>query len=104
MYKLCHLDFETRSTVDIKKTGSYVYAQHPSTEPHCLAYAFDDGPVLLWKRGEPIPPDLENHIVFGGLVVGHNSAFERQIFNFIMGPRYGWPVPDVTQWRCTMVM
>ncbi len=102
--KPLHVDFETRSTVDIKKTGAYVYAQHPSTEPHCMMYAFGDEPVQSWKRGEPIPPEVENHIVFGGLVYAHNAAFERAIFNYIMGPRYGWPVPAVEQWRCTMVM
>lgn len=40
-----HIDFETRSTVDIKKTGAYVYAEHPTTDLWCACYAFDDGPV-----------------------------------------------------------
>jgi DNA polymerase len=99
-----HCDFETRSTIDIKECGAYVYAQHPSTDVHCMAYAFGDGEVHLWKRGEPIPPEIENHILLGGIVIGHNSQFERLIFTFVMGPRYGWPVPDLEQWRCTMVM
>lgn len=102
--KVLHLDFESRSTVDIKSAGAYVYAQHPSTDVRCMAYAFDDGEVKIWKRGEPIPPEVENHIDFGGILIGHNSQFERVIFQYVMAPRYGWPNPAVEQWRCTMVM
>lgn len=99
-----HLDFETRSAVDLNEVGVYVYAADESTDVWCAAYAFDDGEVQLWRRGDPIPPDLENHITFGGVMLAHNANFERAIFEYIMGPRYGWPVPETTQWRDTMVM
>ena len=36
------IDFETRSTVDLKKTGVYPYAEHESTDIWCMAWAFDD--------------------------------------------------------------
>ncbi|MBO4228059.1 DNA polymerase [Bradyrhizobium neotropicale] len=98
-----HLDFETRSACDLKVHGVYVYASHPTTDVHCMAYAFDDEPVQLWRRGEPIPPRLENHIVLGGVITAHNAQFERAIFRHVMAPRYGWPNPDVEQWRCTMI-
>lgn len=99
-----HLDFETRSKVDIKKTGVSVYAMDPSTDAHCMAYAFGDEPVQLWKRDEPIPPEIENHILLGGLIYAHNAAFEQAIWRYVMHGRYGWPLPDGEQWRCTMVM
>jgi DNA polymerase len=99
-----HVDFETRSACDLKVHGVYVYAAHPTTDVHCMAYAFDDEEVRLWKRGEPIPPEVENHITFGGIVTAHNAQFERAIFKFVMARRYGWPDPDVEQWRCTLVM
>ena len=38
-----NLDFETRSTVDLRRAGIYVYAEHPNTDVNCLAYAVDDG-------------------------------------------------------------
>lgn len=101
---VCHLDFETRSTVDLTDTGVYVYAADPTTDVWCAAYCFDDGDVHLWRPGEDLPADLENHIMFGGVIVAHNANFERVIFEHVMGPRYGWPVPDTSQWRCTMVM
>ena len=42
------------------------------------------------------------HIAAGGLINAWNAAFERLCFSKMMGPRYGWPVPKLTQWRCTM--
>ncbi|MGN7964417.1 hypothetical protein ACTJKP_27225, partial [Brucella sp. 22210] len=60
--------------------------------------------VKVWTPGDPVPDDLAEHIMMGGVVTAHNASFERIIFHYIMGPRYGWPVPDVTQWRCTMAM
>lgn len=103
MYKTAHVDFETRSACDLKVCGVYVYASDPTTDVHCLAYAFDDEPVQLWRRGEPIPPDLENHIVFGGTLTSHNAAFERAIWREVMAKRHGWPNPETEQWRCTMI-
>jgi DNA polymerase len=70
-----------------------------------MAYAFDDGETKLWVPSlEDCPPLLKEHIESGGILVAHNAAFERIIFEYIMGPRYGWPVPNLRQWRCTMAM
>lgn len=104
MTHILHIDVETRSAVDLKKTGVSVYAADPTTDIWCAAYSFDDGEVFLWKNGEPIPPEIENHIVLGGTLTAHNAAFEQAIFKHILHPRYGWPLPDIEQWRCTMVM
>ena len=101
---VCHIDFETRSAVDLKQTGAYIYAMHESTDVWCMAYAFDEEEVQLWTPDLPCPPRLKAHIVLGETCVAHNAAFERIIFQYIMGPRYGWPVPDLEQWRCTMAM
>jgi DNA polymerase len=95
---------ESRSPVNLKKTGAYVYFDHPDTDLWCAAYAFDDEPVQLWTPGEPCPPDLEEHIASGGRLVAHNASFERLAFSKILGPRYGWPVPKLRQWYCTMAM
>jgi DNA polymerase bacteriophage-type len=97
-----HIDFETRSAVDLKKTGAYAYMADPTTDVWCAAYAIGDGPIETWLPGQPCPGELEEHILLGGTIVAHNAAFERQVFRYIMGPRYDWPVPAVEQWRCTM--
>lgn len=98
-----HLDFETRSPVDLKKAGTYVYAEHPDTDIWCAAYALGDEPVRLWVPGEPCPEDVAEHIRGGRIVTAHNAAFERLIWRNIFAPRYGWPEPKLPQWRCTMV-
>lgn len=97
-----HVDFETRSACDLKKCGLHVYAADPTTDVHCLAYAFGDEPVELWAPGTPYPNRLLDHIRQGGTLIAHNAAFERAIWHYVMAPNYGWPEPEVSQWRCTM--
>ena len=52
------LDFETRSTVDIKKRGAAVYAEDSSTDIQCLDFKIDDGPVKLLTFKDHIIPLL----------------------------------------------
>lgn len=99
-----HIDFETRSTVDLRKTGVYVYAADPSTDVWCAAYAFDDDPVQLWLPGQECPPSIIECVMQNWTITSHNAAFERIIWRDVLGPRYGWPVPKLTQWHCTMAM
>ncbi len=101
--RVLRLDFEARSTVELRDRGVYVYAADPTTDVWCCAYAFDDGEVRLWKRGEPCPTEIAEHVQAGGEMRAFNAAFERIIWRDITGPRYGWPTPDLRQWRCTMV-
>ena len=96
-------DFETRSTVELRTRGVYVYAASPTTDVWCMGYAFGDGDVQLWRRGEPCPPEVAEHVLAGGEMRAFNAAFERIIWRDVMGRRYGWPVPRTDQWRCTMV-
>jgi DNA polymerase len=99
-----HIDFETRSAVDLPKTGVDVYASHPSTDVWCMAWSIGDDPVQVWTPGDPAPGELLDHIMLGGIVMAHNAAFERVVWHHIMVGRYGWPAVDLTQWRCTMIM
>lgn len=71
------LDFETRSTCDLKLAGVYNYAQDPSTEVLCMSYAVDDGEVRTWTTG-PLP-DLTGH-----RIMAHNAAFERLILWYVL--------------------
>lgn len=99
-----HVDFETRSAADLKKTGVYAYAADPSTDIWCMAYAFDDEPVDVWVPGDEPPARIVEHVMLGGVLTAHNAAFERTIWHYILAPRYGFPEPEVEQWRCTMAM
>lgn len=103
------IDFETRSTVDLKKAGLDVYARHETTDVWCMAWAFDGGPVPLWSRRAPVlkgmgVSNVLDHVANGGPVCAHNAAFELAIWNHIMVPRYGWPVLKPEQVVCTMAM
>lgn len=98
----CHIDFETRSTVDLRKAGVYVYAEDPSTDVWCAAYAFDDGPVKVWVPGEPCPPEIVTHVHDNGAMWAHNAAFERTMWACVMSPKYDWPIPHLSQWNCTL--
>ncbi len=107
MNRELHIDFETRSAVDLKKTGVYVYAEDPSTDVWCAAYAFGEEPVQLWAPSEDFPDypkEIAEHVRSGGIIYAHNANFERVIWRHILAKRYGWPEPKVEQWRCTMAM
>jgi DNA polymerase len=97
------IDFETRSAVDLRKTGVYKYAADQSTDIWCMAYKApwsDD--VLVWQPGDAVDTHLEDWIMAGGLLSAWNANFERTIWNEIMVGRYQWPRTAIKQWRCTM--
>lgn len=105
MSEALHVDFETRSAVELKTAGLDVYANDPTTDALCLAAALNDDPVWLWTP-EPtvLPTWFTRHIEGGGIVTAHNAQFEFAIWNAIMAPRYGWPMLKLEQMRCTMAM
>lgn len=102
--KRCYLDFESRSQADIWTTGAYRYAEHPSTEILCLAWAVDDGEVQGALKGPELLkaiPIINKLITEGAEFHAHNAFFERSIWKFCLTPRYGaLPIP-IRQWRCT---
>ena len=95
------LDFETRSEVDIRKSGQSVYASSPTTEPLCLAAKSTGGHEVLWLPGDDLPHWFVQHVESGGQLHAHNAAFEIAIWNKVMAPRYGWPEAKLEQWHCT---
>ena len=100
--KVVHLDFETRSEVDLKKQGLNKYAKGIYTDILCAAYAFGDDEVELWTSSDGHDPlTLIEHVRVGGIVAAHNAAFELAIWNNI-GIAYGWPILKPEQVYCTM--
>lgn len=96
-----HLDFETRSVVDLRACGVYRYAEDKSTSVLCAAYAFDEEEPLLWKAGESCPPQIMDHVERRGLIYSHNATFERILMRHCLP---SWPQPKLQQWRCTAAM
>lgn len=99
-----HIDFETRSAVDLKAAGVEVYSKDPSTDIWCMAYAFGDGPVNLWTPSTPAiaVSNVKDYVKKGDTVVAHNANFELEIWNNILAPRYGFPPLALEQLDDTM--
>ena len=63
MNELFHIDYESRSEVEIGDKGNregvglYNYMHHPTTQPLMLSYALGTAQPQLWEiaKGEPMP-------------------------------------------------
>lgn len=93
------IDIETRSSEDIKKAGSYKYAQSPDFEILLFAYKWDENPVEIIDLvcGEKLPEWLICALQDPGVIKhAYNAAFEWYCLN-----KAGYNTP-LRQWRCTM--
>ncbi len=97
-----HIDFETRSVIDLKEVGVHEYAKHPTTDLWCAAYAFDDEEPDVWLPPDPMPQRLSDHVRSGGEIRAYNSQFERVLWREVLTPRYGWDEPELEQFQCVM--
>lgn len=103
-----HLDFETRSAVDLKTVGAWNYALHPSTEILCmgLGSVVPGNPgqfVTVLKAAEVKTPPSASWDWSKLLISAHNAAFEYAVYNLILHRRYGWPARwNPALWTCTM--
>jgi DNA polymerase len=102
MAKVCRLDYETWSEIDLTKSGTSVYARHPSTEVLMAAYRLDEGPLKQWvpAEGDPMPDDLYEALNDPDCEKrAWNAQFEMQITKHVL------KIPVfVRQWKCTMVL
>jgi DNA polymerase len=100
---LLFLDLETRSTVDLRKTGAYVYASDPSTSVTVARLALGMEEPIEWRPGWDLPERyraaLDSPMV---QIVAHNAQFERLIIEHVLHPRHGWPLILSEQFICTM--
>jgi len=95
---IVHIDFETRSKVDIKKCGAGKYASDPSTRILCVCWAVDQGPVF-GHLGHEIPSELfklmqDKTVVFSAF----NAVFEQLIWKFC------WPHVPLREFICTRAL
>lgn len=106
------LDFETRSEVDLKACGPWVYAEHHSTEIMCLSYKIGGGEanIFIPKKFQTLAyGKVENFTPFPLYLVqnpsvlfeAHNAEFERAIWFHILHNRHKWPDIPIERWRCS---
>jgi len=100
-----HIDWESRSAVDLKTAGAHRYAEHHSTGIWCMAWALGDKRGI-WKEGEYFPKEVLDHVTMGGRVIAHNAAFERAIWNKVLSRQIGHrvfvPPLHIAQMDCTV--
>lgn len=99
-----HIDFETRSRLNLRNVGPWVYGEDWSTKVYAGCFARGDGPVERWHPGDPVPDTIARAAADGVMFVAHNVGFERAMFHTNMAPKHGWPVPPIEQWVCTAAM
>lgn len=104
-FPILHLDVETRSTIDLTKTGMYAYAEHPTTDVWVVCWSIGDSPVQVWYPGQQCPFAIRQHVRKAWPVYAHNAMFEYNIWLQILTPRHGWPEPPPHDaWHCTAAM
>lgn len=97
------VDFETRSDVDLKRRGAAPYFASPRFKPLILVYSIDGQAADPWTyRDRDCPAPLRRHILDGGLIRAFNAGnFEKRCFDWL-ADNWGWPRPDLSQYRCTL--
>lgn len=106
MSKRCHIDIESRSCCDLRRSGAFVYCEHASTEITVVCWAVDNGPVQTWKMRDdprdlaPLQQLLDDP---GVTLVAHNAAeFECIMLGGDPGRRLGLSSPmALSRWCCT---
>lgn len=112
MRKRITLDFETRSTANLKLVGAHKYSLDPSTRATCLAAKFNGQDAMMflsyeavnlpWKK---VPEGFKYHwqkaIENGYLFCAHNAFFEQCIYYNILVAKLNWPYIPRDLWRCT---
>lgn len=108
--KLYH-DIETRSPVDLKACGQYVYAAHPLTEIIIWSWAINDDTIKTWYPffNEPIPRELEQALFDPDVILcAHNSSFERILESMapvrkqkLLSDEVVAALRPIERWHCT---
>ena len=97
-----HLDYETKSELNLTDVGAHLYATHPSTKIIWAAWSFNYGPIKQWDSasGEPMPQELLDALADDEIEKwAFNAAFERLITWHVLG------IPSkYSAWYCSMVL
>lgn len=103
MEKVLHWDCETRSTVDLRKAGVYVYGAHPTTEVLTIGYALNDAEPVWFMPGDDTNAETHfvNALFDADRVCAHNAGFERRMLTDILAPRFYYPTVPLHRWDCT---
>lgn len=119
IFKELFIDIETYSSVSLKDSGVYRYAESPDAELLLFGYSIDGGPVQVidLARGGKIPAEILSALTDPAITKwAHNASFERvflSIWLYRQYPEYfkSYGNSDDTvgsylnprSWKCSMV-
>ncbi len=117
--KYMSLDLETRSSVDITKSGVYKYAESPDFEILLFGVSVNGGPVAVYDlaSGDNVPEEIIKALSDDSVTKwAYNASFERVCLSVWLRRNYpqyfssysidGDPVQqylDPASWKCTLV-
>jgi DNA polymerase len=101
-------DAETRSSLNLKQVGSHIYTCGP-TDVWCVSFCIvtdnERGPITTWLPSDPVPAEILAAAADPDmLIVAFNDAFERQVEERILHPKYGWPIFPIERRRCAQAI
>jgi DNA polymerase len=109
-----HLDYETFSPEDIKKTGEHRYASHPKAEILMLSIGYGAEGPYLWinprhdtvGRSDPRAWKLMQRMVADkvGKIYAHRVGFETAVTRWMWERDTGLPAPHLQRFRCTAAL
>ncbi len=119
---MLHIDFESRSRINLLTDGGYNYAMDESTQVTMMAFVFgnDDEPELWIPRSglfwdslrealilekipvhSVFPHSITMYIEDGKDIAAHNAQFERLNMWYGICPDHDIPEPTIDQFYCT---
>jgi hypothetical protein len=86
------IDIETRSTADLKRVGTYVYANDPTSSITHIGWK-NGADTQVWRPAiSPIPNSLADTLADERVtLVAHNTGFERLVMSGPAGHTLGLP-------------
>jgi DNA polymerase len=95
-------DFETRSELNLKDVGAWVYSKHPSTEVLMVTWQFQDSDTIhIWRYHDnpaKVQPLLDVAVDPDLMLNTFNGFFEYCIWQHCCHRKLGWPkLPGVTK-------
>lgn len=95
------IDFETASLCKLADAGANAYAEHPSTQVLCVAFAEDDAQPWGGAGDERGTFErLGEAAARAECILAHNVGFERAIWRHRLVP-IGIELPPLEKWECT---
>lgn len=104
------IDLETRSSIDIKKSGVYRYSESPDFDILLFGVSVNHGPIAVYDlaRGDTVPEEIIAALLDDGVTKwAFNASFERICLSVWLRRNYPARFQGnylrPASWRCTMV-